>query len=133
MIHPSRPRRTDLRARSIDAEKVFIKDDGTALTLDSEGRIIIPAGQQVAQNWRLATIQITTPTNTSNSGRYENTFSLSFSVLTDTVTSEPLIKLYLNGLKLNKNDFSLTSQNTLLTKTEYELDSNDNFEIWYVI
>ena len=133
MIRPTKPRRTDLRSRSIDADKVFIKEDGSFLELDSSGRIIIPSLQQVSQTWKLAVIQITSPTNDSVNNRFENTFALNFPILTDSATLQPLARLYLNGLKLNEDDFVIQNVTTVITKTNYQLESDDEFEIWYVI
>jgi hypothetical protein len=129
-----RSRRTDLREGSLDINNLFVNAQ-----LDSEGKIILPP-EINAQEWLTYSVSFSElyedspPSIVSPDYIPEYQFDLPSEIATEPQSEggSYLIRIYINGIKLNYgSDFSI-NQNICLFSLPYEIDSTDSIELWYV-
>lgn len=134
MAISKRARRTDLREGSFDVNNLFVNAQ-----LDSTGKIILPS-ELDAQEWLTATIPFSDLYDNNPPGLVlpgyvpDYSFDLPSEIALEPVSegSSYLIRIYINGLKLNYGtDFTISNQLCTFS-LPYEIETDDSIELWYV-
>lgn len=134
MAISKRARRTDLREGSLDINNLFVNAQ-----LSSEGKIILPS-ELDAQEWLRSNVPFSDlydnnpPGYTNSSYVPDYSFNLPSEIALEPVSEggSYLIRIYINGLKLNpSSDFNISNQICTFS-LPYEIENNDSIEIWYV-
>jgi hypothetical protein len=129
-----RARRTDLREGSLDVNNLFVNAQ-----LDSEGKILLPS-ELDAQEWLRSSVPFSDlyddnpPSFVNSSYVPDYSFSLPSEIALEPVSEggSYLIRIYINGLKLNpSSDFNISNQICTFSLL-YEIENDDSIELWYV-
>lgn len=129
-----RARRTDLREGSLDVNNLFVNAQ-----LDSEGKILLPS-ELDAQEWLRSNVPFSDLYDDNPPSFVDSSYVPDYSFsLPSEIASEPaseggsyLIRIYINGLKLNpSSDFNISNQICTFS-LPYEIENDDSIELWYV-